>query len=59
MAVVLLALVTSFPIPKSLVISSITGNKKPVDSEKTIKPADAEGPADAEKLIIICSKQQY
>ena len=58
-AVVLSALVTGFPIWKGLVISSTTGNKGPADGEGTMRPADAEGPADAEELVVICYKQQY
>ena len=59
MAVVLSALVTGFPIWKGLVIFNMTGNKRPADGEGMMKPADAEGPPDAEELVVICYKHQY
>lgn len=42
MTVIFLVLVTYFFISKNLVISGITNNKKPADSEKTMTSTDTE-----------------
>lgn len=49
MAVILLALVTSFSIKKVLVISSLISNKRIVDGERTIKPTNAKKLVDKKK----------